>query len=706
MNPCVKPVGSVHPSRPSSTSRAVPPPLPPRKQAEPIFLPKKSQEKQFVEGMTNEQVDVLLRRFDKQIPWVKVVPSRSPRISSISPLLDLQPSPEEEFAPEKLRSNVERLYSTVIIGSIRVVSEMIRLRSWENVLRTGTFLAIYMMAWSIHLVTASLLFFVSILVLFPSARCLLFPLPDIPSQTISTKTPSTIFVPGMTQEEQVEAQASQFATDLEELAEVGLKPSWAQDEEEGGVDAEQTQEATEAREERPSDDPKEKKPQENRIEMSTSKKTQKKKPIEKIGRPVMMICGDLADGWERWANALSPTPPFSAHEGSTRIFLTILLPLIIVATVLSDYVLSRVTSALVGICFFGQPALDQLVILLNEHLPGWQEKIELRNGVLAGCPTDAQLALRLLREAELKQTPIPPPRPAPSSTIPPSSSMSDSRSVHELKMDGSDGDFISSSLERENELDVKFETANSKEAAVVEKKPDGRNRISSFLKATARLTEESAGYYSGEKKLNWNKISMAALEKLNISPDNQAARTLLSIMPVKQDKEGPCSFLATRSGRPGWIRIDGSDITFTSVTTEPVPSLPVNTSHNPTPHDNLSKLMKEEEEKKKAKKVKPPPLPALTISANDLTAIRRFGMGGWQGRMLVGWVVGIQGVGGAGLELTIRRSASSESGVEGHDHSEVGRKIEEEVTYKFGVVRRDELFNRLISLGNQRWEIM
>jgi hypothetical protein len=60
------------------------------------------------------------------------------------PLLDLQPSPDEHFSPDKLRSNVERLYASVVIKTINFVKEMMRLRSWNEKerKRTGLFLAV------------------------------------------------------------------------------------------------------------------------------------------------------------------------------------------------------------------------------------------------------------------------------------------------------------------------------------------------------------------------------------------------------------------------------------------------------------------------------------------------------------------------------------------------------------------------------------
>lgn len=125
------------------------------------------------------------------------------------------------------------------------------------------------------------------------------------------------------------------------------------------------------------------------------------------------------------------------------------------SAIFSDRVFSQVFSALIGFLFFGGPLLSRLGAYLNRHYPGWQEKMELRksvvpslqpsspggdltcslsslSGILAGCPTDAQLALRLLRDAEARQQPLPPPPPPPT----PESLIDDTESVAESIFSG------------------------------------------------------------------------------------------------------------------------------------------------------------------------------------------------------------------------------------------------------------------------------
>ena len=53
--------------------------------------------------------------------------------------LDLNIADEEEFSPDKLRSNIERLYMTIGIGIMGFGKPIARLRSWREPRRTAAF---------------------------------------------------------------------------------------------------------------------------------------------------------------------------------------------------------------------------------------------------------------------------------------------------------------------------------------------------------------------------------------------------------------------------------------------------------------------------------------------------------------------------------------------------------------------------------------
>jgi len=53
--------------------------------------------------------------------------------------LDMNVADEDEFSPDKLRSTVERLYMTVIIGLMGFGKHIVRIRSWRERRRTTCF---------------------------------------------------------------------------------------------------------------------------------------------------------------------------------------------------------------------------------------------------------------------------------------------------------------------------------------------------------------------------------------------------------------------------------------------------------------------------------------------------------------------------------------------------------------------------------------
>lgn len=91
---------------------------------------------QLVGGLDNEELWTLIRRFNKQIYHVKA--TTAPLLGG----LDLEIADEDEFSPDKLRANVERLYMTVIIGLMGFGKHIARLRSWREPRRTGAFAAV------------------------------------------------------------------------------------------------------------------------------------------------------------------------------------------------------------------------------------------------------------------------------------------------------------------------------------------------------------------------------------------------------------------------------------------------------------------------------------------------------------------------------------------------------------------------------------
>ena len=90
----------------------------------------------LVGGLPNDALWLLVRRFNKQMYHVKAIDHAPPGG------LDLNVASEDEFSPDKLRSNVERLYMTAIVGMAGFAKHIARLRSWKERRRTAAFCAV------------------------------------------------------------------------------------------------------------------------------------------------------------------------------------------------------------------------------------------------------------------------------------------------------------------------------------------------------------------------------------------------------------------------------------------------------------------------------------------------------------------------------------------------------------------------------------
>jgi hypothetical protein len=82
----------------------------------------------------------------------------------------------------------------------------------------------------------------------------------------------------------------------------------------------------------------------------------------------------------------------------------------------------------------------------------------------------------------------------------------------------------------------------------------------------------------------------------------------------------------------------------------------------------------------------------LVVPINDVIDVKKVGMSTVK-RTALNWALDSEGAGGTGMEVkVIRRPA--------------GAGVREETLELTSIVRRDELFNRLIALGDQRWQML
>lgn len=344
--------------------------------------------------------------------------------------LDLYVADEEEFSPDKLRANIERLYMTVIVGMVGFGKHIARLRSWRERNRTLAFMGVYFVAWILDFLLPTILSFVIVLILYPSSRNYCFP--PVPMSLIDGKTgafkkpaagvlgsdDSLTGAPEKHQGEAVEQEASNFVNGFTSIALSSASGKHPQgnphDDQDSAVESapdptKLVSVAADANSKTGGANP-------------SSHHDKTKEPMSAAmwskTRPVMHGIADISDGWERFANALSPTAPFPKQK-PRLILASCLAPLLLISMLTSSYAFMKANGFFVGVGFFADPIIWRALSYLNREFPNWQKLLEIRNTVLKGVPTNAQLTITLLRIGEANKAPLPPPPSSGAGPAPP-----------------------------------------------------------------------------------------------------------------------------------------------------------------------------------------------------------------------------------------------------------------------------------------------
>lgn len=81
---------------------------------------------------------------------------------------------------------------------------------------------------------------------------------------------------------------------------------------------------------------------------------------------------------------------------------------------------------------------------------------------------------------------------------------------------------------------------------------------------------------------------------------------------------------------------------------------------------------------------------------NDIVGLKKKGLG-WTGRLVASALLGTTGTGGNGMEIEVIR----------RDTAQPGATVPPVETIRLkGIVRRNELFDRLLAMGDQRWNLL
>ncbi|KZO93314.1 hypothetical protein CALVIDRAFT_546671 [Calocera viscosa TUFC12733] len=593
-------------------------------------------------GVTNDALWMLVRRFDKQMYHVKAVPDEK-----VVGALDLQVAEEEEFSPDKLRANLERLYVSVLIGLMAGVKHVMRLRSWNEPRRTGVWLALYLVAWWTDMILPALFGLLLVLIIFPPTRDALFPpapLALVSSTTGNVQTPragtlatgdTLTGAPENHAGEAAEQEATNFVNGFASLA-VGTALGKHPD-----GDADEGSE--------PSAQPIDKSlPDPSNLgttaldakqtaggEGMERAKDRTKQPMEVAiwtkARPAMRALTAVADTWEMLGNALSPTPPFN-HLARAKLA-GVVAPLVLVTALTSSQVLIKALGAGAGFGFFGQPVIDRGLAFLNRKVPGWQRALDLRNSLLLGVPTNAQLTLTLLRIGEANKAPLPP--PPITKEAPPSQP--------------------SSPIVKHEELPSDLQNSEVEHNVPPEQAPDVAHGTGKKTEKKHKVMSKLGGLFKGTTKAGVSGVLTADRVKANLGSEH--AKQRLGIIPPSADEDlvdGPSVFEARVHGKIGHVIIS------TTATTPCVSWIPAG---------NKRSLATGEWEAQ------------FSILLSDIQEMRKIGGLGWKGKLVVGWAYEREVY--DGLEIIDSKGK----------------------TWTFTAMkRRDELFNRLVALVKHKWE--
>ncbi|KAI0801546.1 hypothetical protein C8Q74DRAFT_1191507 [Fomes fomentarius] len=677
----------------------------------------------LIRGTTNDELFMLIRRFNKQVQHVRALPPPPPV------LLDLEIADDEEFSPDKLRANLERLYMTVIVGMAAFAKHITRLRSWNEPRRTVKFAAVYFVAWYLSVLPAAIVTIILVLIFHPPSRRAMFP--PAPLAAVSGTsgnlqvpragtlgTPDSLSgAPEAHQGEAVEQEASQFVASFAAIGAgtvmgQGGAPAPKQhgkaraDVTHGIAGETEIEVGSQTSEDSTADGLSD--PTDFALEAKNVKDTANsdgvedpaahvaKKSIEgavwEKMRPVMRILADIADTWERFGNILAPVAPFPKWAARIRLA-GVLLPMLVASLVVPFKIVVDGTTFLIGFLFFSQPILSRVAYKLTHRFPNWRKYLELRRTLLRGVPTNIQLTITLLRVAELAKAPLPPPpiaRPHHTAAAADAANPAPEHSpqaAHALKAHDFAFDTDKYEIEGVDRPDAHTDEGSNGHGEAKKKKHG--SKLVGLIRKTTRAgvgsvlsvdhIKATIGSEHSKRRLgivpprNANsrvdEKEVAEREREAANAQGQDKELMAERADVALKREGPTSFSARMHGKKGRILLVTSAASpcLSFVTEKPLRAALQASSIIPGKGGDESEGLNAD----------------FTIGVNDVVSVRKMGGFGWKGKLVVGWAMGRDVL--DGLEVVDKFGT---------------RKV-------FTAIKgRDELFNRLASVGGQSWECL
>ena len=360
-------------------------------------------------------------------------------------------------------------------------------------------------------------------------------------------------------------------------------------------------------------------------------------------RPIMHGVADVADTWERFGNALSPTAPFPKDRYRLRLA-SVVVPMLAMSIFVSSYMVVKGLMFGVGFGFFGDPLISRGLELLNRTFPHWEKLLELRNTLLKGVPTNAQLAITLMRIGEANRAPLPPP---PQSNAAPPNEPAAITDEH-LRATGADWPLSATKEELDEAMQHDPTTAHETSGADIDAAKSHHHgkhgsRILNFFKGTTKATIKTA----------------ITADTVKAKAGSTAAKNRLGVVPRDDANQisGPIDFKCRYNGNKGHVYV---------TTRATIPCIAFSTD------STIEKIGSQDREDLH---------PAWSIAIGEIKELKKLGGYGWKAKLVVGWALNREVK--DGLEIVDR----------------AGNKWV--VT---AMALRNELFNRLCSIGGQKWE--
>ncbi|BGP14892.1 hypothetical protein JCM10213_003753 [Rhodosporidiobolus nylandii] len=655
----------------------------------------------IVPGLEDDKLWAMIRRFDVQITHTLTPPTKLPRGEP-----DLRPStlPAVPFNSDELKSNLERVYATLGIWTIYSAREAMRLMSWspQERKRTAVWCFCYFFAAALGMVIPAFIGVLVALCAYPKSRKVLFPpVPPPPGQPPSATDPTNqkgdeSLIAGVghpiehrSRAEQVEEQAWEFTNLVQRFgarvvvggkaggkqgnAEVGRKQHVSSDEEDDDSDLDEEEQemhevaATEGLGVAAQKEKKEKKLSDKQRAKQKAKeaKIQRDQMVGKAAKQVQDGLGAVADMMEVLANALSPPKPYPQYRAREQLAFKVLAPVAVVFTVVPARMWAYVASFTFGLLFFGQPLLIRGFNLLNEKVPDWQERIDLRNTILSKVPTNAQVVLHVIRVAERAYTPFPLPPGAPTASHMKQAVQAGGFDDDEMGEDGYAANGNAQHSVEAGALANKSTSDDGDDEGHSTKDKVGGKTKGKIVGAFKKIAKKAAVFH-GDVHVEGESTKQKVGNKIDRFLYQSRAK----------DEETPYSFPAKLDGTSGHLVVKHSP--DSPVATLSFVPLKANWSH-----------------------------PTFEQPIEDLVELKKRGV--WIGRTVLGWAASIN-LEGMGLDLRFKsleqRYAEKSTGGLG-EGDKPHQEVTEGETYSFSHVgRRDELFRRLLGISNARWEVL